>query len=101
MTCNTRHIKNVPEEVHHYGKRRLCLTGGRAPDVDAPKVDPLVLVLGTRGLIPLWDKGVILQYRFNERSLQRSGRTKQEILKLFNKAISQWGDAVPVIFTEN
>ncbi|KAG0273547.1 hypothetical protein BGZ96_004801 [Linnemannia gamsii] len=101
MTRNTRKITNSPEEAHYYGKRRLCLTGERAPEEDAPKEDISALRIGTLGFIPLWDKGTVLYYRFNERSLQRSGRTKMEILRLFNEAILQWGDAVPVTFLEN
>ncbi|KAG0196203.1 hypothetical protein BGX33_001928 [Mortierella sp. NVP41] len=86
---------------HYFGKLRLCVTGERAPKVDAPKVDPSAHRIGTCGLIPLWARGVILHYRFDERSLRRSGRTKQQVLTLFNKAVAQWGDAVPVMFTEN
>ncbi|KAG0365259.1 hypothetical protein BGX24_004225 [Mortierella sp. AD032] len=109
MPRNTRQVKDnydESEDTHHLGqqrngKNRLCLTGKRASEEDLPKFDPLAHRLGTYGLIPLWDKGVVLQYRFDERSLRRSGRTKQEILKVFHKAISQWGDAVPVMFIEN
>lgn len=109
MSRNTRQVKDKHDEskdTHHFGKQRngktrLCLTGERAPKEDTPKVDILAHRIGTRGLIPLWDKGVVLQYRFDERSLKRSKRTKQEILALFHKAISQWGDAVPVMFLEN
>ncbi|KAF9116224.1 hypothetical protein BGW39_002780 [Mortierella sp. 14UC] len=94
MSRNTRQVKdkyNVSEDAHHFGKKRdgksrLCLTGERAPKEDAPKEDPSALRIGTQGFIPLWDK---------------SGRAKQDILKLFKKAILQWGDAVPVMFIEN
>ncbi|KAH7045644.1 peptidase M10A and M12B matrixin and adamalysin [Linnemannia elongata] len=109
MSRNTRQVKDNHDEsndTHYFGKQRngntrLCLTEERAPKEDTPKVDIKAHRLGTHGFIPLWDKGVVLQYRFNERSLERSRRTKQEILKLFHKAVSQWGDAVPVMFLEN
>ncbi|KAF9333065.1 hypothetical protein BG006_004053 [Podila minutissima] len=96
MTGNIDESKN-----HYFGKRRLCVTGERASEDDAPKVDPVALRVGTNGFIPLWAPGTVLHYRFNERSLRRSGRSKEQILMLFNKALSQWGDAVPVMFTEN
>ncbi|KAF9333064.1 hypothetical protein BG006_004052 [Podila minutissima] len=86
---------------HYFGKRRLCVTGERASEDDAPKVDPAAHQVGTTGFIPLWAPGTVLHYRFNERSLRRSGRTKEQILTIFNKALAQWGDSVPVMFTEN
>ncbi|KAG0090768.1 hypothetical protein BGZ93_011430 [Podila epicladia] len=95
----TEHFNN--SKNHYFGKRRLCVTGERASVDDAPKVDPLAHRVGTNGFIPLWAPGTVLHYRFNERSLQQSGRNKRQILKLFNKALSQWGDAVPVMFAEN
>ncbi|KAG0349111.1 hypothetical protein BG005_011169 [Podila minutissima] len=86
---------------HYFGKRRLCVTGDRASVDDAPKVDPSAIRVGTTGFIPLWAPGTVLHYRFNERSLQQSRWSKEQILTIFNKAIAQWGDAVPIIFTEN
>ncbi|KAF9967446.1 hypothetical protein BGZ70_009513 [Mortierella alpina] len=82
--------------IHYFGKHHLCVTGERAH-----KLSPLELVAGTRGFIPLWEKDVVLRYRFNKRSLRESKRTKEEILNLFNKAVEQWGDAAPVKFIED
>ncbi|KAG0015574.1 hypothetical protein BGZ81_011602 [Podila clonocystis] len=88
------------DNIHYFGghgNRCACVTEERAH-----KRSPLEIVVGgTHGFIPLWAKDVVLRYRFDERTLQQSGRTKEEILELFNKAISQWGDAVPVAFIES
>lgn len=96
----TEHIKQdlpkVDPSIHRFGKHRLCVDGERAR-----KLSPLEAVLGTRGFIPLWEKDVVLRYRFNERTLRDTKRTKEEILELFNKAVDQWGDAAPVTFIED
>ncbi|KAF9924383.1 hypothetical protein BGZ67_009323 [Mortierella alpina] len=88
---------NEDSKVHHFGKGRLCVTGERAR-----KRSPLEILLdASDGFIPLWENGVTLRYRFDQRTLSRSGKTKDEILTLFNKAVNQWGDAAPVAFKES
>ncbi|KAF9973689.1 hypothetical protein BGZ75_001071 [Mortierella antarctica] len=84
-------------KIHQFGKGRLCVTGERARELS-----PLEAMLqASDGFIPLWEKNVTLRYRFDWRTLSRSGKTKEEILALFNKAVNQWGDAAPVSFTES
>ncbi|KAG9062259.1 hypothetical protein KI688_006591 [Linnemannia hyalina] len=82
--------------MHFFLKECLCVDGQRAH-----KRSPLEIVVGTQGIIPLWVKGAVLRYRFNDITLQQSGRTKEEILNLFRKAVDMWGDAAPVKFTED
>ncbi|KAH7045645.1 Matrixin family [Linnemannia elongata] len=85
--------------THFFLKKCLCVTGERAH-----KRSPFEIVVGTRGIIPLWVKGAILRYRFNHTSavaLRQLRRTKKEILELFNKAVGMWGDAAPVKFIED
>ncbi|KAF9155856.1 hypothetical protein BG015_008327 [Linnemannia schmuckeri] len=89
-------LPKADPSTHRFGKHRLCVTGERAH-----KLSPLELRGGTRGFIPVWEKDVVLRYRFNDRSLRESKRTKKEILNLFNKAVEQWGDAAPVKFIED
>lgn len=90
-------LPNEDSDVHYFGKGRLCVTGERAR-----KRSPLEILLeASDGFIPLWENGVTLYYRFDQRTLRRSGKTKDEILTLFNKAVSQWGDAAPVAFKES
>ncbi|KAF9271631.1 hypothetical protein BGZ68_003279 [Mortierella alpina] len=98
--------KNKPKppkpdpSTHFFLKECLCVTGERAPT----KRSPLDIVVGTRGIIPLWVKGTVLRYRFNHTSavaLTKLGKSKEEILRLFNKAVGKWGDAAPVKFIKD
>ncbi|KAF9960879.1 hypothetical protein BGZ72_005549 [Mortierella alpina] len=90
------HRPSKDPEIHYFGKKRLCVTGGLAR-----KLSPERIVVGTKGFIPLWEKDVKLRYRFNERTLRESKRPKEEIVKVLNEAIKQWGDAAPVTFMED
>ncbi|KAF7721772.1 hypothetical protein EC973_004145 [Apophysomyces ossiformis] len=96
----TEHINDnlrEPDPDIHVFRKGLCVSGARPR-----QRSPLELSLDAQdGFIPLWAKGVVLRYRFDQRTLRWSGRTREEILKLFDKAVEKWGDAVPVKFVEN
>ncbi|KAF9924384.1 hypothetical protein BGZ67_009324 [Mortierella alpina] len=90
-------LPDAESTVHCFGKRRLCVTGGRAMERS-----PLRIILeASDGFVPLWEKNAVLRYRFDQRTLNQSGRSRDEILRLFHKALRQWGDAVPVTFQES
>ncbi|KAK3823888.1 MAG: peptidase M10A and M12B matrixin and adamalysin [Linnemannia elongata] len=102
MTDHNNKKQPKPDpKTHFFLKNCLCMTGERAP---THELSPLELVIGTLGIIPLWVKGTVLRYRFNQTSavaLKELGRTKEEILRLFNKAVGKWGVAAPVKFLED
>ncbi|KAF9281573.1 hypothetical protein BGZ68_006560, partial [Mortierella alpina] len=83
-------------EIHYMGKNRLCVTGR-----PARKFSPEKIVVGTEGFIPLWEKGVHLRYRLNERTFRETKRSKEEVLKVLNEAIKQWGDSAPITLVED
>jgi len=90
--------------THAYGaKRHVCSTDARGYKTRRDR-DPTELVLdATEGFIPLWAKGVNLRWRFNDASMnyfQDPVAAKNALRKLFAQAVLQWGDAVPVTFTE-
>ncbi len=86
--------------VHSLGHNIICRT-----DYRAHKRSPLELVLdATEGFIPLWEENLVLRWKFNEASLaafQHADAIKESIRNLLGKAISAWGDAMPIRFTEN
>lgn len=90
------HRPNTDPEIHYMGKNRLCVTGR-----PARKFSPEKIVVGTEGFIPLWEKGVHLRYRLNERTFRETKRSREEVLKVLNEAIKQWGDSAPITFVED
>ena len=68
-------------------------------------MSPLELVLGaSEGFIPLWDKDVILRWRFAEGTLDKFEHPLAAgavIENLLSSAIQEWGSAAPVKFSKN
>ena len=93
-------IKSTEDKVHVLGKGIICTTDQRAH-----KSSPLRIVVdATEGFIPLWDRGLVLRWRFNETSLavfENAVELKNRIRSLLNDAITAWGDAAPIRFSEN
>lgn len=90
--------------LHKYGKcGALCDTDTRGHATPQDR-DPLELMVNAPdGVIPLWDDGVTLRWRFQEQSLlqfENSDEIKTYVRKLFAEGIQEWGDAVPVRFKE-
>lgn len=89
--------------VHKIGNHVLCDTEGRGFATPQNR-SPAELVLdASEGFIPLWAKGVVLRWRFNEASLgffQNVNSAKAGIRNLLTNAIAMWGDAAPVGFNE-
>lgn len=87
-------------QIHRLGKGVICTTDHRLH-----KRSPFDIVIdATEGFIPLWAEGMVLRWRFNEASLsvfQQPKSVKSRIRALLNEAITAWGDAVPIRFTEH
>ena len=86
-------------QFHVIGKGIICGT-----DYRAPQASPLELVLdATEGFIPLWAQNMVLRWKFNEPSLavlEQPEAIKSKIRSLLTGALTGWGDAAPVRFTE-
>jgi hypothetical protein len=68
------------------------------------QLSPTELVLdATEGFIPLWARGTMLRWRFQERSMSAfrdPAAAKLAIRQLMGEAVLKWGDAAPIRFTE-
>jgi hypothetical protein len=92
--------------IHVFGKDKNIVCGtearGHVTHKDGP---PAELALdATKGFVPLWAKGTVLRWRFQERSLRLVDdpvTTKAEIRELLGEALLKWGDAAPTAFTED
>lgn len=81
------------------GKRIICRT-----DYLPVKRTPLEIVVdATEGFIPLWAENLVLRWKFNAPSFaafQHADSIQQKIRDLLASAITAWGDAAPIRFTE-
>ncbi len=87
-------------QVHVLRKGVICRT-----DYRARRKTPFEIVLdATDGFIPLWEKNMVLRWRFNEASLnffQQPAAVELRVRELLAEAITAWGDAAPIRFDEN
>jgi hypothetical protein len=87
-------------QVHLLSKGIICTTDSRAR-----KRSPFEIVLdATEGFIPLWAENEVLRWKFNEASLavfRRPEAVKTRVRELLIAAITAWGAAVPIRFSEN
>lgn len=100
-------ISKYEEYAHCYGSdSELTCRTDKTGTVFPRDISSLTeFVLDTsRGTVPLWAKGSILNYRFNQQSLGCYGSPEQGraiISTFFSSAIRRWGDFVPVRFRED
>jgi Matrixin len=92
------------QRMHVYGKNVVCITDSKgAPEPVKPNPNEIV-VDSSEGFIPLWDKDVTLNWRF-EKSFgsffKKPEAAMNEIRKMLNEAVDEWGAACPVKFLEN
>jgi len=87
---------------------RKCITESRFPNPpEAPQregIQPEVVVDVVRDHIPLWEPNTILNWRFEEASIQRHAdgeHMKRRVRRLLHAAVSEWSDAAPVKFVES
>jgi hypothetical protein len=87
-------------QAHVIGKNIICGTENRAQ-----KKSPFSIVLdATEGFVPLWEENLVLRWKFNELSLtifQNPDAIKKKVRELLSQAITTWGNAAPIRFTEN
>jgi hypothetical protein len=63
-----------------------------------------IVLDASHGFIPLWDREVTLQWRFQERSLEvfeDPAAAKASIEGLIGEAMLKWGDAAPIRLAKN
>ena len=99
----------VHEEVHRFRGHR-CKTdtrGHAAPRAGGAfariRVGGVVGSTVNTGIIPLWQRNMILRYRFNGASMLRlrnPDRVMARVRELFAAAVELWGDWAPIRFAE-
>ena len=104
---NTTSFLPTDEYLHWYKngrKKVLCVTDSRGYEQPDNKSILEIIVDASDGFIPLWDKGVTLNWRFNKSFgsfFKNPEAAKDGIRKLFGEAIANWGVACPVKFHED
>lgn len=92
------------EYRHIYNKHVVCVTDARGYAQPGNKSLFDLRVDASDGFIPLWDKGVTLNWRFSKSFasyFKNPDAAKQGVKQLLGKAIAAWGAACPVKFKEN
>jgi hypothetical protein len=86
--------------VHVLRPGIICATEYRAR-----RRSPFEIVLdATEGFIPLWAENLVLRWKFNATSLahfEEPEKMADTIRELLSAAVSAWGEAAPIRFTEN
>ncbi len=100
-----RKVESKDPEVHVFGPRGNFVCDTEPAGHATPKGRSIIeiVVNAPGGFIPLWVKGTTLRWRFRETSMKyfaKPAAAKTYIRKLLGEALLQWGDAVPVKFSE-
>ena len=92
------------EEYRHvYNDGVICVTDAKGYAQPDQKDLAEIRVDATDGFIPLWEKGVCLNWRFNKSFgsyFKNPEAAKNGVRNLFGEAILAWKDACPVKFRE-
>jgi len=101
---NKKDTARVAEpQIHIFGNHVICGTDTRGFGTPGNR-SPLELVVdASEGFIPLWAKDTTLRWRFQEHSMSHFEDTeaaKTAIGELLGKALSAWGDAIPIKFAK-
>jgi hypothetical protein len=91
-------------DVHRIGDRFICDTEARGHSTPQGRSTLELVVDASEGFIPLWEKGTVLHWRFQERSMAvfaNPAAAKKGLRELFAEALLAWGDAAPVKFKED
>jgi hypothetical protein len=86
-------------DYHLLGPGIICDTETRGRKMPGGRSVLEIVLDASDGFIPLWEKDVKLQWRFQERSLEvfeDPVAAKTEIEALLGEALAQWGDAAPI-----
>lgn len=100
----TENFLPATEYRHVYNKHVVCVTDakGYAQPNNRSLFD--IRVDASDGFIPLWDKGVTLNWRFNKSFgsyFKNPDAAEKGLKQLLGKAITGWGPACPIRFHEN
>lgn len=90
-------------DVHIFGNGHVCKTDTIGFAMPRQKSIFELVVDASAGFIPLWEREVILRWRFQEQSLRRfrdPAAAKSEIRALLGEALQAWGEACPIRFAE-
>jgi hypothetical protein len=93
----------VSEDEVHVMHGHRCVTDTRGQETPRRRSVFDIRVEATAGFIPLWERNMLLRYRFQDRSLNRfrdPAALKAAIRQLFGEAVMAWGDAAPIRFAE-
>lgn len=103
MQDRDKAAKAVADTVHIYHNHAVCETDVVGHPTPGNR-SPLELVVdASEGFIPLWAEGTTLRWRFREPSLSifvDPDMARAAIRELFAEALTAWGAAVPVRFSE-
>lgn len=101
---NTNSFLPTKEYKHIYKKRVICITDSKGyPEPDNKDLREIRLD-ASNSFIPLWEKGVTLNWRFNKSFgsfFQNPENAKAGVRNLFGEAIIAWQDACPIKFHED
>lgn len=101
---NTSSFLPMEKYRHVYNKDVICVTDSKG--YAQPNNDDIlkIHVDATNGFIPLWDKGVTLNWRFNKSFgsfFKNQEAAKNGVRNLLGSAIMAWKDACPIKFHED
>ncbi len=100
---NTSSFLPTDHYRHVYNGNVICVTDSRGYEEPEGKSVNEIRLDAAGGFIPLWDKDVILYWRFNESFgsyFKDQEAAKVGIRKLFNDAMAAWQNACPVQLQE-
>jgi hypothetical protein len=102
---NSKSFLPAEEFRHRYGKGQkiICVTDAKGHSQPEGKSIKKLRVDATNGSIPLWDKDVTLNWRFNKSfgsHFKDGTAAKEGVRNLMGEAIDKWKDAAPVKFHE-
>jgi len=104
VTCDPQDRSHAPPAHLHIRHGFKCVTERRGFPTPRGGADPARLRVDTsEGIVPLWDRDVILRWRFAVGTLSHFRNpvaAGAAIERLLGEAILQWGDAAPVRFTK-
>lgn len=108
FALNTSSFLPADKYLHQYRNSKkstvLCVTDSRGYEEPDNKSPLEIRVDSSAGFIPLWERDVILNWRFNKSFgsfFKNPDAAKDGIRKLFGQAILNWGAACPVKFHED
>lgn len=95
--------REVESQMHVVRDGVICDTDTRGYAEPRNRTPAELVVDASEGFVPLWESGVTLRWRFQERSMKNfedPEAAKAAIRELFSESLLAWADALPVKFTQ-